>query len=63
MIELELTNDQRNVVMLQEIDYQLTTMKQYLSPEELEAYLLILNRYGTLIQREYIMKRYKMAWG
>jgi hypothetical protein len=63
MIEIELTNDQRNVVMLQEIDYQLTTMKQYLSKEELDAYLLILHRYGTLIQREYIMKRYTMAWG
>jgi hypothetical protein len=63
MIEFELTNDQRNAVMLQEIDYQLTTMKQYLTPEELDAYLLILERYGTLIQREYILKRYTMAWG
>ena len=63
MIEFELTREQRSAVMMQEILYQLTTMKQYLRPDELAAYLVILERYGTLAQREYILKHYTMAWG
>ena len=63
MIEFELTREQRSAVMMQEILYQLTTMKQYLRPDELAAYLVILERYGTLVQREYILKHYTMAWG
>jgi hypothetical protein len=50
-------------VVLQEIEYQLTVMKQYRSIEETKAYLLILDRYGSLQQREDIISRYKQAWG
>lgn len=38
-------------------------MKQYLSVEETKAYLLLLNKYGSLWDREYVLDRYKQAWG
>ena len=61
--ELKLSTEQRQLVVLQEIEYQLTTMKQYLDEDETRSYLLLLNKYGSLYDRQYIMKRYKAAWG
>ena len=63
MFELELSKEQRGQVVLREIEYQLTIMKQYLSVEETKAYLLLLNKYGGVWDREYIMQRYQKAWG
>jgi hypothetical protein len=63
MIDLKLNHDQRSIVMMQEIEYQLTIMKQYISVEETRAYLLLLNKYGSLIEREHIIGRYRNAWG
>jgi uncharacterized protein YdaU (DUF1376 family) len=48
--------------MLNEIEYQLTVMKQYLSKEEKAAYLLLLDRYGSLIDRQIIMERHEASW-
>lgn len=60
---MKLTRDQISVVVLEEIEYQLTVMKQYLSREETSAYLLLLERYGTLLEREIVLERYRRAWG
>jgi len=49
--------------MLHEIEYNLTIMKQYLTPEETNAYLIILERYGSLMQRDYVLMQYEKAWG
>lgn len=61
--QLELSNDQRSLVMLHEIEYQLTVMKQYLSVEHTAAYLILLNKYGSIADREYVLQRYRDAWG
>ncbi len=58
---LELTRQQMAQITLGEIEYQLTMMKQYISKEETEAYLLLLNRYGSLLDRERILERYHNA--
>jgi hypothetical protein len=63
MFELQLSQHQRQQVVLMEIEYQLTHMKQYLTVEETKAYLLLLNKYGSLWEREYIMERHHKAWG
>jgi len=63
MFELQLSYPQREQVVLMEIEYQLTTMKQYLTVEETKAYLLLLNRYGNAWEREYVMEKYHKAWG
>ena len=63
MFELELSRDQREQVMLKEIEYQLTVMKQYLSVEETKAYLLLLNKYGGSWDIEYVLQEYQKAWG
>ena len=63
MFELQLSRDQHEQVMLSEIEYQLTTMKQYLTVEETKAYLLLLKRYGGLWDREYVLDKYHKAWG
>lgn len=60
---IKLTRDQIQDVTLQEIEYQLTVMKQYNNEEETKAYLLLLKRYGSLLQRESIMSKYVAAWG
>jgi hypothetical protein len=60
---MQLTRDQISGVFLEEIEYQLTIMKQYLSKEETKAYLLLLERYGTLLEREAVLERYRNAWG
>ena len=60
---ITLTRDQISQVMLHEIEYNLTIMKQYLTPEETNAYLIILERYGSLIQRDYVLMQYEKAWG
>lgn len=62
MREIHLTRDQTSEVMLNEIEYQLTVMKQYLSKEEKAAYLLLLDRYGSLIDRQIIMERHEASW-
>lgn len=63
MFELQLSRDQHEQVMLSEIEYQLTTMKQYLTVEETKAYLLLLKRYGGRFDREYVLDKYHKAWG
>ena len=63
MFELQLSHHQREQVVLMEIEYQLTNMKQYLSVEETRAYLLLLKKYGGLWEREYVMEKYQKAWG
>lgn len=63
MFELELSQYQREQVVLKEIEYQLTAHKQYLTEEQTKAYLLLLNRYGGLWDREYILEKYQKAWG
>ena len=63
MFDLKLDNYQRQQMVLAEIEYQLTTMKQYLSVEETKAYLLLLNKYGGAWEREYILGKYYKAWG
>lgn len=60
---MQLTRDQIYGVMLEEIEYQLTIMKQYLSKEETEAYILLLKRYSTIAQEQAIMKKHQSAWG
>lgn len=60
---MKLTRDQIQDVTLQEIEYQLTVMKQYNNVEETKAYLLLLKRYGSLLQRESIVGKYVAAWG
>jgi hypothetical protein len=60
---MKLTRDQISDVFLEEIEYQLTVMKQYLSKKETQAYLLLLERYGTLLERETVLERYRGAWG
>ena len=60
---IKLTRDQIQDVTLQEIEYQLTVMKQYNNEEETMAYLLLLKRYGSLLQRECIIDKYVAAWG
>jgi len=59
---ITLTREQISNTFLEEIEYQLTIQKQYISREETEAYLLLLDRYGTLIEREHIHERYMKAW-
>lgn len=59
---IELTREQICNTFLEEIEYQLTIQKQYISKEETDAYLLLLNRYGTLIKREHIHENYLKAW-
>lgn len=61
--ELYLTPEQRSIIVLCEIEFQLTIMKQYLSVEETKAYLLLLNKYGSLRDREYVISQYNKAWG
>ena len=61
--ELKLSSEQRSSVILEEILYQLTIMKQYITEEETRAYFLILHKYGSLLDREYILSQYKKAWG
>lgn len=63
MFELQLSHHQRQQVVLSEIEYQLTNMKQYLTVEETKAYLLLLNKYGGLWDREYVLEKYHKAWG
>ena len=63
MFELQLSRDQREQVMLSEIEYQLTIKKQYLTVEETKAYLLLLKRYGGSFDREYVLDKYHKAWG
>jgi hypothetical protein len=63
MFELQLSHYQREQVVLMEIEYQLTNMKQYLSVEETKAYLLLLKKYAGLWEREYVMEKYQKAWG
>ena len=63
MFELQLSHYQREQVVLMEIEYQLTHMKQYLTVEETKAYLLLLNKYGGLWEREYVLGKYEKAWG
>ena len=63
MFELQLSHYQREQVVLMEIEYQLTTMKQYLTVEETRAYLLLLNKYGGIMEREYVLGKYEKAWG
>lgn len=60
---ISLTRDQISDVVLQEIEFQLTIMKQYLSVEQTKAYLLLLDRYGTIVQRDAILEKYRKAWG
>jgi hypothetical protein len=60
---MKLTREQIDSVVVAEIEYQLTIMKQYLSKEETNAYLLLLNRYGSLLEQEAIIQRYQEAWG
>lgn len=63
MFELQLSHHQRQQVVLMEIEYQLTNMKQYLTVEETKAYLLLLNKYGGIWEREYVLGKYYKAWG
>jgi DNA-binding winged helix-turn-helix (wHTH) protein len=60
---ISLTSEQISDVVLQEIEFQLTIMKQYLSVEQTKAYLLLLERYGTIVQRDAILEKYRKAWG
>ncbi len=60
---ISLTSEQISDVVLQEIEFQLTIMKQYLSVEQTKAYLLLLDRYGTIVQRDAILEKYRKAWG
>lgn len=63
MFELQLSHHQRQQVVLSEIEYQLSNMKQYLTVEETKAYLLLLNKYGGLWDQEYVLEKYHKAWG
>lgn len=56
---LELTREQISTIMVYEIFYQLTTMKQYLTVEETNAYLLLLERYASLMEMEYVLMHHK----
>jgi hypothetical protein len=60
---MKLTRDQIDSVLLEEIEYQLTVMKQYLTREETLAYLLLLERYATLLEQEAVLEGYRKAWG
>jgi hypothetical protein len=63
MFDLQLSHYQREQVVLMEIEYQLTHMKQYLSVEETKAFMLMLRKYGSIMEREYVMEKYQKAWG
>ena len=62
MTHLELTREQIRLVTLNEIEFQLTIMKQYLTEEETHAYETILNRTSTLREYESIMDKHHEAW-
>ena len=59
---LELTDKQRATIVVMECEYQLTTMKQYLSEEHTAMYTALLNRYATLLEYERIMLRHEKAF-
>lgn len=52
---IELTQQQRRQVVAEEMKFQLTIMKQYLSEEDRETYIDILNKYSNLLEFEYFM--------
>lgn len=60
---IELTAEQRRLVLVDEIKHQLTVMKQYLSKEDTDAYLHILERRASLLEYEQIVREWKAAWG
>ena len=60
---LELTREQISTIMVYEIFFQLTTMKQYLTVEETNAYLLLLERYASLMEMEYVLMHHEKAFG
>jgi hypothetical protein len=60
---IELTREQIRIITLTEIEYQLTTMKQYLTDEEKVSYITILQRTANLLEYQEIMKKYDEAHG
>lgn len=62
-MSIELTQEQRHQAVVEEATYQLTVMKQYLTDEEKQVFLFLINKYATLWQREQIMEQYEKAWG
>lgn len=59
---LELTQEQRRIVVCQELEYKLVTMKQYLSDDAKKLYFDMLEIYSTLVELEEFMKVYNRTW-
>lgn len=60
---IELTQEQRHQAVVEEATHQLTVMKQYLTDEEKQVFLFLIDKYATQWQREQIMEQYERAWG
>ena len=62
MLQIELTQEQRRIAILIEVEYKLTIMKQYLSKTDVHFYTLLLDKYSTLLEFDTIMAKHQAAF-